>query len=144
MLISTAFRIRRAKRHASRPPPQRGTAATTETSSPDTNRFKPYSRDASVETACLRTGERCISYSHHDTTSDIRIFADGKWTTDYVGTARCDDNNSFSTHFHSEFPLPQPPQDPITLLTGHAHNVATGSACAGTYDYEVKYERTGD
>jgi serine/threonine protein kinase len=115
-----------------------------ETSSPDTNRFKPYSRDASVETACLRTGERCISYSHADTTYDIRIFADGKWTTDYVGTARCEDNNSFSTHFHSEFLLPQPPQDPITLLTGHAHNVATGSACAGTYDYEVKYERTGD
>ena len=49
---------------------------------------------------------------------------------------------AFSTHFHSEFP--QPPQDPITLLTGHAHNVATGSACAGIDDYEVKYERTGD
>ncbi|OYV24011.1 MAG: hypothetical protein B7W97_01645, partial [Mycobacterium sp. 20-66-4] len=115
-----------------------------ETSSPDTNSFKAYSRDTSVETNCLRTGERCVSYSHYDSSYDIRVFADGTWITDYVGSARCEDNKSFSTHFHSEFPLPQPPQDPITLLAGHAHNVATGSACAGTYDFGVKYERTGD
>lgn len=115
-----------------------------ETSTPDTTRFQGYSRDTTVETDCLRTGERCVSYGNYDRGHDVRIFANGKWTNTYDGTAKCDDNKTFSTNFHYEFPLPQPLQDPITLLTGRAHNVATGSACAGTYDYAVKYERTGD
>jgi serine/threonine protein kinase, bacterial len=39
--------------------------------------------------------------------------------------------------------LPQPPQDPITVLTGHGHDDSTGSACVGG-DYDEKLVRTGD
>ena len=31
----------------------------------------------------------------------------------------------------AEYPLPDPLPIPIPLLTGHGHNVTTGSACAG-------------
>jgi serine/threonine protein kinase, bacterial len=43
----------------------------------------------------------------------------------------------------AEYPLPDPLQDPIPVLTGHGQNVTTGSACAGG-DFEDKFERTGD
>jgi serine/threonine protein kinase, bacterial len=43
----------------------------------------------------------------------------------------------------AEYPLPDPLQDPIPLLTGHGSNVTTGSACTGG-DFEDKFERTGD
>jgi serine/threonine-protein kinase len=44
-----------------------------------------------------------------------------------------------------EFPLPTPPQDPITLLTGHGHAELTDApANCAAEDYEVKYARTGD
>jgi serine/threonine-protein kinase len=40
------------------------------------------------------------------------------------------------------YPLPQPPQDPITLLTGHGHAEETGACVSG--DFDEKYVRTGD
>jgi hypothetical protein len=41
------------------------------------------------------------------------------------------------------FPLPAPPQDPITLLSGHGYEESTGSACVGG-DFDEKCVRTGD
>jgi serine/threonine-protein kinase len=42
-----------------------------------------------------------------------------------------------------EYPLPQPAQDPITLLTGRGHYTITG-ACAYSSDFDSRVERTGD
>jgi hypothetical protein len=111
------------------------------TITPDTNTTrKPHSFDVSVETDCLRTGERCISES----ADSIYIFADGKWTHNYDGKSACDLGGYFETKVYLELPLPQPPQDPITLLTGHGHLDTPGGNCVGSYDEDVKYERTGD
>jgi serine/threonine-protein kinase len=41
------------------------------------------------------------------------------------------------------YPLPAPPQDPITLLTGHGNDESTGSDCVGG-DFDDKFVRTGD
>ncbi|OBA82675.1 hypothetical protein A9W99_11225 [Mycobacterium sp. 1164966.3] len=100
--------------------------------------------DTSVETYCLRTGERCVSYEHSDGSRHY-FFADGKWVYNSDSQAPCAGHGSFPTKTDWVFPLPQPSQDPIRLLTGHGHTQVTGSTtCAGSYDQEVKYERTGD
>jgi serine/threonine-protein kinase len=105
----------------------------------------PASRDISVETDCLRTGERCLSYVHESKGQNFYLFADGKWVLDFAGKTPCVSGGSDSTKTYWEFPLPQPLQDPITLLTGHGHKDVTGSAeCVGSYDEQVKFERTGD
>ena len=115
------------------------------THTPDTNQVKPVSWDTSVDTHCLRTGERCISYSHNDFESDKLLFADGEWAFNYDGNVPCQAGGSPTAHVHYELPLPQPPQDPIMLLVGHGRRAVTGGgACANSYDEEWKYERTGD
>ncbi|MCV7412086.1 hypothetical protein AWC05_13730 [Mycobacterium florentinum] len=95
-----------------------------------------------VQTDCLRTGERCISRVGYN----IYHFSNGKWTYAFDGKRGCEKTQiSDPTTFHWEFPLPQPPQDPITLLTGHGHKQVTGTdSCSGSYDEDVKFERTGD
>jgi serine/threonine-protein kinase len=42
----------------------------------------------------------------------------------------------------TQFPPPAPPQDPITLLTGHGRQEVTG-ACTSS-DFDEKFVRTGD
>ena len=42
-----------------------------------------------------------------------------------------------------QYALPQPPQDPITLLTGRGHNTVTGD-CPFNSDFDSRVERTGD
>ncbi len=106
---------------------------------------RPYSWNGSIQTDCLRTGERCASYDSSDTGSSLYLFADGKWVYNFDGTTPCSGGGSNPTETYWEFPLPQPLQDPITLLTGHGHVREAGSnSCSGAYDQEVKYERTGD
>jgi serine/threonine protein kinase len=108
--------------------------------------FKPLFWDTSVETDCLRTGERCISVARSDKGTNTYIFADGAWTYSYEGEARCDGGGTDHTIRHGEFPVPQPAPDPITLLIGHGHVQVTlsSTSCNGSYDQEVKFERTGD
>jgi Protein kinase domain len=102
-----------------------------------------YHWDATYQTDCLRTGERCLS---HALTGDRIVFADGKWTYNFDGMSHCNDRigGSFPTKVSYEMPLPQPLQDPIALLTGRGHRETTGGNCAGSYDEDWKYERTGD
>jgi protein kinase-like protein len=96
--------------------------------------------DVAVRTDCLRTGDRCMSYFHDPEGGAPLVFAGGKWTLNV--DAPC---SAGGTHVerNANYPLPQPPQDPITLLTGHGHDQATGSACVGG-DFDEKFVRTGD
>ncbi|WP_414686308.1 serine/threonine-protein kinase [Mycobacterium sp.] len=102
----------------------------------------PASWDSNLQTDCLRTGERCVSYDTEQT--KVYIFADGKWLWNFDGKSKCNGVQEFEDKSSWELPLPQPPQDPITLLTGHGHRDVIGSACARSYNENVKFERTGD
>ncbi|SOX55109.1 serine/threonine protein kinase [Mycobacterium ahvazicum] len=95
-----------------------------------------------VATDCLRTGERCVSKVGYD----VYHFSNGKWVFNLDTKRTCEKSETRdATNFYWEFPLPQPPQDPITLLTGHGHKQVSGTdSCAGSYDENVKFERTGD
>jgi serine/threonine-protein kinase len=63
------------------------------------------------------------------------------WTHDFDTVCESDGNVEPAKNT-GEFPLPQPPQDPITLLTGRGHEDST-AACSGG-DYDQKFVRTGD
>ena len=103
----------------------------------------PGQDDLSVRTECLRTGERCMSLFHAPDGVVPLVFSGGKWTRDDEGTVPCNLGGTVHIKLTAEYPLPDPLQDPIPLLTGHGSNVTTGSACTGG-DFEDKFERTGD
>jgi serine/threonine protein kinase, bacterial len=103
----------------------------------------PGQDDLTVRTVCLRTGDRCISLFHAIDGVVPLVFSGGKWTRDDEGTVPCNTGGTAHIKLSAEYPLPEPLQDPIPLLTGHGHNETTGSTCAGG-DFEDKFERTGD
>jgi serine/threonine-protein kinase len=98
----------------------------------------------SVTTDCLRDGARCMSYFHAP--SDFRplIFSDGKWTSELEFDGKCPPPGG-PTHlkYTAQFPLPQPPQDPIALLIGNGRQEQTGNCAASTAVTET-FTRTGD
>ncbi|OBJ48595.1 serine/threonine-protein kinase [Mycobacterium sp. 1423905.2] len=101
------------------------------------------SGESDVVTQCLRTGERCISYFHGRAGDSPLIFANGIWTLNTEQDYKCPAGGT--THFSiiAQFPLPAPPDDPITSLIGHGHQEQTG-ACAVNTGFEQTFTRTGD
>jgi serine/threonine-protein kinase len=97
-----------------------------------------------VTTDCLRGGDRCMSYFHAP--SDFRplIFSDGKWTSDLEFDGKCPPPGG-PTHlkYTAQFPMPEPRQDPITLLIGNGRQEQTGNCAASTAVTET-FRRTGD
>jgi predicted Ser/Thr protein kinase len=105
----------------------------------------PTETTFSVTTDCLRTGDRCMSYFHAPASGFVAlVFGGGQWTSDLEGDAKCpysgDPSHVTET---AQFPLPQPPQNPIATLTGHGHQVHTGS-CAINTDVDITFTRIGD
>jgi serine/threonine protein kinase, bacterial len=103
----------------------------------------PGQDDVTVRTECLRTGDRCMSLFHAPDGVVPLVFSSGKWTRDDEGTVPCNLGGMVHIKLTAEYPLPDPLQEPIPVLTGHGQNVTTGSACAGG-DFEDKFERTGE
>ncbi|MDT5160792.1 MAG: eukaryotic-like serine/threonine-protein kinase [Mycobacterium sp.] len=97
-----------------------------------------------VTTDCLRTGDRCMSFFHSP--SDFRplVFSGGNWTSDLDFDGECPPPGG-PTHlkFTAQYPMPQPPQDPITPLIGHGRQEQTGTCAASTAVTET-FTRTGD
>ncbi|OBK21917.1 hypothetical protein A5634_08935 [Mycobacterium asiaticum] len=99
--------------------------------------------EAAVATACLRTGERCMSYFHGPAGDTPLIYATGGWTLNAESDYACPAGGT--THFSAtaRFPLPNPPQDPVQLLNGQGHQEQTG-ACAVNTSYTETITRIGD
>jgi len=105
-------------------------------------------KDLMVRTYCLRTADRCMSFFHSAGASNIGIplvFAGGRWTwnEDDDKNCRTADGTMQQTKITAEFPLPQPLQKPISLLTGHGRLEAPPGVCANG-DFDARFERTGD
>jgi serine/threonine-protein kinase len=101
--------------------------------------------DSPVSTDCLRTGDRCMSYFHTRLGDSPLVFAGGNWIWNDGSDGECPDGGI--THFTStaQYPLPQPPQDPIALLTGHGRWKQTGTgSCEFSDDFVETFTRTGD
>jgi serine/threonine-protein kinase len=97
-----------------------------------------------IQTYCLRTGQRCLSYWLNPDDAKILVFSQNQWV---LATTSADSNCTAGGAAHREitlqYPLPQPPQNPITLLTGRGHYTITG-ACPFNSDFASRVERTGD
>jgi Protein kinase domain len=101
--------------------------------------------DTTVRTDCLHTGDRCISYFHGPSGNEPLVFDGGqKWLLNVEDDGKCPASEDI-THMKStgQYPLPQPPQNPINLLTGHGHQDQSG-ACAMNTDFDETITRTGD
>jgi serine/threonine-protein kinase len=74
------------------------------------------------------------------------VFDGGAWTYDREFDMPCTRGGATEhTRIVAHFPMPQPPQDPIPLISGHGHEDVTGppSPCKST-DVDIKFARTGD
>jgi serine/threonine-protein kinase len=83
-----------------------------------------------------------MSYFHGSGVTPL-LFANGKWTQSQEYDAECSLGGKPHVKVTADYPLPQPPQNPIAVLTGHGNNISTGSACVGG-DFDEKFVRTGD
>jgi serine/threonine-protein kinase len=97
-----------------------------------------------IQTYCLRTGERCLSYWQNPDDIKALVFAQGRWVlTNTSADSTCQAGGRAHREISLEYPLPQPSQDPITLLTGRGHYTVTGD-CPFNSDFDSRVERTGD
>jgi hypothetical protein len=100
-----------------------------------------------VRTDCLRTGDRCISpfYDLKTNTNEVFVFGNGAWTRNEEFDGACPTGGTIHIKHVATLPLPQPPQDPITLLAGHGYvDVTTPGSKCQSQSYDEKFTRTGD
>jgi serine/threonine protein kinase len=98
---------------------------------------KPGDQDFSVDTFCLRAGDRCLSrfvltdFTDHQ----LFIFANNAWTENSEEDVPCSAGGTSHVRITGVFPLPKPAQDPILSITGHGLEDVTGTTCkGGPYD----------
>jgi serine/threonine protein kinase len=103
----------------------------------------PTELDYGVRTDCLRTGDRCFSAfaAPKDGTGGALVFANGAWTRNALYNGECSGGEPTHVKNTASFPIPEPPQSPITLLSGHGFSESTG--CPSTA-YVQTLTRTGE
>jgi serine/threonine-protein kinase len=99
--------------------------------------------ESAVTTYCLRAGDRCMSYFSVASGDLPLIFDGGNWVWKDESDGPCPNGDMSHLSANAQFPLPQPPQNPIPELTGHGTWVQTGS-CAVNLNIDETFTRTGD
>jgi hypothetical protein len=86
-----------------------------------------------------------MSYFHSPNGVTPLVFSGAKWSRDDEFDSPCSTGGTNHVKITAQYPLPQPPQDPITLLTGNGHSevIGSGTACVSS-DFDEKFVRTGD
>jgi hypothetical protein len=106
----------------------------------------PEEAEYSVDTICLRDGDRCLSrFLQTDGSGrhELFIFENGAWTRNTQEDSPCPAGGTSHTKLTAVFPLPNPAPDPIVQITGGGLSTVTGSACTGGH-YDEVFTRTGD
>jgi hypothetical protein len=100
----------------------------------------------SVQTRCLRTVERCMSYFNEVSSAEPFVFADGQWILHYNAPVSCGSAAGPRVRIDrsATMELPMPTSDPIDVLVGHGHEEVSSGPCNGNQDYDLRFERTGD
>ena len=85
-----------------------------------------------------------MSYFHEPSGELPMVFGGGAWTWNLDADVQCP-RSADTTHMKAsgQDPLPQPPQDPITRLTGRGHQEQT-APCEVNTDFDETITRTGD
>jgi serine/threonine protein kinase len=99
-----------------------------------------------VRTDCLRTGDRCMTFFIVPTNGNDEafVFANGTWTRNEEFESNCSSGGTSHAKFTATLRLPQPPQDPITLLTGHGYDEAGPGTNCHSQAFDETFTRTGD
>lgn len=106
----------------------------------------PEEADYSVDTICLRDGDRCLSrflQTDGSGRDQLFIFENGAWTRNTEEDSPCPAGGTSHTRLTAVFPMPSPAPDPLVQLTGGGLSTVTGSACTGGH-YDEVFTRTGD
>jgi serine/threonine-protein kinase len=99
--------------------------------------------DSPVTTDCLRTGDRCLSY-FSIASGDIALLFEGtKFTSTDRTQGPCPNGDLSNLTADAQYPLPQPPRNPIQLVSGHGTWVQTGT-CTVNLEFDETFTRTGD
>jgi hypothetical protein len=97
-----------------------------------------------ASTDCLRTGDRCMSYLREPSGYVSMVFGAASWNWQVEADGQCPQSGATTrVKDVGTYPLPQPPQNPITLLTGHGHHDQS-APCALGLDFDESFTRTGD
>jgi len=85
-----------------------------------------------------------LSYWLNPGDAKILVFSQNQWVLATTSAdSKCTEGGAAHREITVQYPLPQPPQNPITLLTGRGHYTITG-ACPFNSDFDSRVERTGD
>ena len=100
--------------------------------------------DYTVMTACLRSGDRCLSFVYRPESNLELSFADDQWVSEYaLDMGKCSNGELRHDEHRVVYPLPQPASDPISTITGTGQDTASGP-CTAIYEYTSTFTRTGD
>ncbi|HEY0227903.1 MAG TPA: serine/threonine protein kinase, partial [Mycobacterium sp.] len=99
--------------------------------------------DSGLTTDCQRNGVRCMSYFHAKTGDVPLVFTGANWTWAENSDGKCQNGSPAHLNAAAQYPLPQPPQDPIAALAGHGH-WQQGGSCSVNVDFNETFTRTGD
>src|ERR1700743_2197157 len=99
--------------------------------------------DEAVVTDCLRTGDRCMSYFHSQTSDTPLVFSGGNWAMDIGHDETLQGCENLYVKSTAQYPLPQPTPNPIPRLTGQGHHEQTGN-CSVSVDFNETLTRIGD
>jgi serine/threonine-protein kinase len=104
-----------------------------------------FNADYAVVTDCLRTGDRCMSYFHESSGLALPlVFADGQWTRIRDVDSTCPGiGGAMHVKTTGIYPMPQPVQNPIALLSGHGAQEQTGP-CRVNIEFDETFTRNGD
>jgi serine/threonine-protein kinase len=86
---------------------------------------------------------RCMSYFSAASGDRPLVFSGGKWAWTDSSDGPCPNGDPSHLTADSQYPLPQPSQDPIPSLSGHGTWEQTGS-CAVNLEFDEAFAHTGD
>jgi serine/threonine protein kinase, bacterial len=95
-----------------------------------------HHKEFTGETFCTHDGTNCLSYLFGADGTYPMTYVDGKWSVVTSDVGPCGGGTE-QILTKAEYPLPQPPQNPITTVPGHASRSLSG-ACNSTFDFDVR------
>ena len=118
---------------------------------PPNDEIELESKTVDMMTMCVRNTEQCwaLATANYggETVQWPMAFVNGVWSVSRRASHNegCPNRSTTETVMHSDYPMPQPPLNPVPRITGTEsfdfHSTST--PCAGAFDYDSVLERTG-
>lgn len=104
---------------------------------------EPTQVERTITTTCVRNTEQCLTFSAGDELTFAYESGDGRWNGYRQYTNTCTDGQEADVRVHNELVIPAEAADPLDQITGTSE-VRWDAPCAGTFEYDLTYDRIGD